>query len=527
MNLGSACVERNAWRIPNRPAIIDGVRGTTCTYAELNAQVNSMANALQSLGVQKGDRVALYLKNIPEFIVAFFANCKIGAISVPFNIMLKKMEIEYMLNNSEAKVLVGLAAETDENIMPILDRLPSLEKIVSVDGLAGKGSNPMVLDYQELLARHSPEYVALDVDDSHGVALLYTSGTTGRPKGALATHGGWLSQASMNASHVVPMTEEDLVLTGAPFFHVYVVITVLPTLYAGATVVTLQRFFPKDTLELITKHKVTHFMGTPTMWAYLIEEFLTNKDLYNTSSLWLGQCAGAALAEDLAKQIEDVFKVGLVECYGATESSATVTHTRFGHLQPGCPGWPGPGWEVKIVDPIGKEVAVGEIGELWCKGPGIIREYWRDPEMTAVKIHDGWWKSGDLAYVKGGNHTDCSLYIVDRKDDMLVCGGYNIYPSEVENYLAQNTKILQSVVIGVPDKVKGEIPKAFLVLAPGESATEQEIIQWAKNNMAAYKVPRQVVFTTMDDLPKTATGKILKRELKRLEIEKMKETKAL
>lgn len=523
MNLCQQCLEQNARRLPNRPAVIDGVHGITYTYAELNAQVNSMANALQSLGIAKGDRVALYLRNVPEFIVAFLAITKVGAISVPFNIMLRKMEIEYILNHSGARILFGMTGETEENVLPIWSsRLPSLEKIISVQGVAGGGTNPNVSVFEDLISQHNPEFTAVDLDENDGLSLLYTSGTTGTPKGALATHASWLAQAITNASHVVPMTEEDSVLTGAPFFHVYVVFTVLPTLYAGATVVTMQRFFPKDALELITKYKVTHFMGTPTMWAYLIEEYLKNPERYDVSSFWFGQCAGALLPSDLAKQIEEVFGIGLVECYGSTETSSTVTHTRFNHFVHGTPGWPAPGWEIKIVDDDGNEVPHGEIGELWCKGPGVIREYWNDPAVTATKIRDGWWKSGDLGYVKGDNHADSLLYIVDRKDDMLVCGGYNIYPSEVESYLTNNPKVLQAVVIGIPDKMRGEIPKAFLVMAPGQTATEEEIIHWAKNNMAAYKAPRQVAFTTMDDLPKTATGKILKRELKRMEIEKSK-----
>lgn len=517
--MGHECVERSARRVPNRLAVIDGSRDRTYTYAQLDAEVNSMANALESLGVRKGDRVAIYVRNTPEFIVAFMASCKIGAIAVPFNIMLKRMEIDYILNHCEAKILFGMADETSENILPILNDLPSLEKIISVQGAAGGNPSEKVLVYEDLIAQNAPDFNAVEMAEDDPVSLLYTSGTTGRPKGALATHANWLSQTVMSAYQIVPMTDEDLVLTGGPFFHVYLVIAVLPTLYVGATVVTLERFFPKAALELITKHKVTHFMGTPTMWTYMIEEYFTNKDRYDVSSLWQGQSAGAPLAAELGKRIEEVFGIGLVECYGATECSSTVTNTRFGHLTPGFPGWPPPGWEIKIVDKDGKELPNGEIGELWCKGPGVIKEYWKDPEMTAVKMQDGWWKSGDVAYIKEGDHTDGLLYIVDRLDDMVVCGGYNIYPTEVESYLVQNPKILQAVVIGVADQVKGQIPKAFIVLAPGETATEEEIIQWAKGNMAAYKVPRQVVLTTIDDLPKTASGKILKRELRRMETE--------
>jgi long-chain acyl-CoA synthetase len=517
MNLGYECIERNAGRVPNRLAIIDGKTGGSMTYAQLDAKVNQMANALSSLGVQKGDRVALYLRNIPEFVVIFLANCKIGAISVPFNIMLRQLEIEYIINDSEAKILFGMPEETAANVLPILDRLSSLEKVVVVgEGISGEAAGRFVT-YDELFSDASDQYTALDLDPDDPVSLLYTSGTTGRPKGALATHFNWYSQTWLSAYQIVPMTDEDLVLTGGPFFHVYLVIAVLPTLYVGATVVTLDRYFPKDALELITRYKVTHFMGTPTMWTYLIDEYKSKPDQYDISHLWQGQSAGAPLPGELGKRIQNTFGIGLVECYGATECSSTVTNTRFGHLSPGSPGWPPPGWEIKIMGDNGEELANGEVGELWCKGPGVIKEYWRDPEMNKAKFQDGWWKSGDLAYMEGGGHTDGLLYVVDRKDDMIVCGGYNIYPSEVESYLAENPKILQSVVIGVPDEAKGHIPKAFVVLEPGQQADEEEIISWSKSVMAAYKAPRKVVFTTIDDLPKTASGKILKRELRAME----------
>ena len=519
MNLSYECVERNAERIPNRLAIIDGASGVTMTYSQMNSQVNSIANGLLAMGVQKNDRVAIYLRNIPEFLTAFMAIAKIGAIAVPFNIMLKKIEIEYIMNHSESRIMFGMAEETSENVTPILDKLPKLEKVIVVRGQKPGSLHPKETPFEKLL-EYDDRFKAVDVDPDDGLSILYTSGTTGKPKGALATHQSWLSQAILNAGQVVPMSEEDLIITGAPLFHVYVVLTALPTLWTGACFVTLERFFPTNALELITKYKMTHFMGTPTMWAYMIEEYLKNQDKYDVSTLRLGQAAGSSFPAELGRQVEDVFKINLIECYGSTESSSTVTHTRYGHFVPGTSGWPAQGWAIKIVDFEGNEVDNGEIGELWIKGPGVLRKYWNDPENTTTKIKDGWWKSGDLAYVRGDSNTDCLLYLVDRKDDMLVCGGYNIYPSEVENYLAQNPKILQSVVIGIPDALKGEIPKAFVVLAPGQSATEEEMIRWSKDNMAAYKAPRIFEFTTMDELPKTATGKILKRELKRMETEK-------
>lgn len=517
MNLAYYCVERNVLRIPDRKAVIDGITGETFTYTELDRKINAMANALKSLGVQKGDRVAIYLPNIPEFIVAFFANAKLGAITVPFNIMFKKLEIEYILNNSGAKCLFGASQQTAESIIPIWDQLPSLEHIISVGKMPDDVKADRVHEFHDLQSSHSPDFSTVDLDVNEPVSLLYTSGTTGRPKGALATHANWHAMARIHARQVVIMTDDDIVLIGYPFFHVALVIGVLPTLYAGATVLTMTRFFPNAALEMISRYQVSHFMGAPTMWTYMIEEYLKNKDQYDLSTLWQGQSAGGPLSAELCKRIQDVFGIGIVECYGATECSSTVTHTRFRHPTPGSPGWTTPEWEIKITDEQGNELPNGEVGELWCRGPGVIREYWNDPEMTANKIVDGWWRSGDLAYIEKGGHTDGQLYVVDRKDDMVVCGGYNIYPTEVEGYLVTHPKVLQAIVIGVPDKVKGQIPKAYIVLEPGKKATEEEIIAFSKGCMAAYKAPRKVAFVKVEDLPQTASGKILKRELRAME----------
>ncbi len=520
MNLATKVLERNARRIPHHIAVIDGQNDKATTYQELNHKVNRTADALTSLGVRRGDRVGIYLRNIPEFIVVFLANCKIGAISVPCNIMLRRIELEYALNNSQVKVVFGMAAEVAENLLPIVDSIPSLEKIVTVRGNA---SSSIAVEFEPLLSDRNRDFQAVDLDENDPISLLYTSGATGRPKGALASHFNWFSQTKASAERIVPMKEGSVVLTGGAFFHVYLVIAVLPVLYAGATVVTLTRFYPEEALELIAKHRVSHFMGTPTMWVYMIEKYLQNTDNYDTSSLKLGQSAGAPLAADLGARIEKVFELGLVECYGATECSSTVTHTRFGSYIPGYPGWPQPGWEVKIVGKIGRELPKGQVGELWCKGPGVINKYWKDPLATKKSFADGWWKSGDLAYIEASGPAAGTVHIVDRKDDMIVCGGYNIYPSEVQSYLTGHPKILQAIVVGVPDEVKVEIPKAFIVLKPGQQATEKEIITWAKSIMAAYKAPRKVEFVSMDDLPQTATGKILKRELRSLETKKMED----
>jgi long-chain acyl-CoA synthetase len=518
MNLAHECLEKPARRLPDHTAVIDGVTGDRITYRALNERVDRLANALCALGVEPGDRVALYLPNVPEFIVAFFASAKLGAITVPMNIMYKRMELAYILENSEARFVIGAAAEVSENLAPIADTLPALQKVITVRIEADDTAAPGTLDLHDLIEEHPGSRAALDLDPDDAIALMYTSGTTGNPKGALASHRNWLSQTELSAYQIVPMTDEDVVLTGGPFFHIYLVIAVLDTLMVGGTVVAARRFFPDRALALITEHRVTHFMGTPTMWTYLIDELLKNRDRYDVSSLWQGQSAGAPLPAELARRIEATFGIGLVECYGSTECASTVTNTRFGHLTPGCPGRPPPGWEIMITDDSGKPLENGEVGELWCRGPGVIREYWRDPALTKSRIVDGWWRSGDLGYIEGGGKTDGLLHIVDRKDDMILCGGYNIYPTEVEGYLMRHPALLLAVVVGIPDPVKGQIPKAFCVLRPGERCTEAELIAFGKENMAAYKVPRAVAFVTINDLPKTASGKILKRELRAWEL---------
>ncbi len=521
MNLAHDCLEKAAARIPNRPAVIDFETGKSWDYADLDRNVNAIANALVSMGVERGDRVAVYLPNIPQYIMVVLAIMKAGGIYTPFNIMNKRLEMEYGLNHCGAKVLFGSSGPTRENVIAIWEDLGSLEKIVLVEGIPAEIKSDTVLDFDNLLTGHSEEFTALDMAPDDPVSILYTSGTTGRPKGALASHRNWLSLSMISAYQIVPMTEEDKVVCGYPFFHVALVIAVLPTLYAGAAVVTIRRFDPVVALRAISKFSVTHFMGAPTMWTYLIDEYNRNRDKYDVASMWQGQSAGAALPAETCKRIEDTFGIGIVECYGATECSSTVTHTRFRHPTPGSAGWPTPEWQIKIIDDDGRTLPNGEIGELCCKGPGVVKEYWNDPEMSAARLVDGWWHSGDLARIEDGGSTEGQLFLVDRKDDMVVCGGYNIYPVEVENFITEHPKVLQAIVVGLPDEVKGQIPKAFIVPDEGQEVTAEELEAFCRNCMAVYKVPRIFEFVDLAYLPKTASGKVLKREIRRLETEKM------
>ncbi len=521
MNLVHECLERNALRIANRTALISSDGATSYTYRELNKRVNSLANALISMGIKKGDRVAVYLPNIPEYLISVLGIIKTGAIYVPFNIMNKRQEIDYLANHCGARIIIASTEPARANLLPILDQLPAVEKVILVEDVPESLKSESVYDFDELLPQHSDEFSAVDVEPTDIVSILYTSGTTGRPKGAAATHQNWLSLTAMSAYQIVPMTDEDVVMGGFPFFHVGLVIAVLPVFYVGGCVVAMRRFAADTTLRAVTELKITHFMGAPTMWTYLVDEYERNKSQYDVSSLWLGQSAGAALPAEMGRRVQETFSLGLIECYGATECSSSVTHTRLNHWTPGSAGWPTPGWQIKIIDDDGNILPNGEVGELCCKGPGVIPMYWNDPEKSATSLIDGWWHSGDMAMIKDGGPTEGHLYIVDRKDDMVLCGGYNIYPVEVESYIIQHPKVLQAIVIGIPDQLKGQIPKAFIVLEAGATATVEEIREFCREQMANYKVPRVFEFVDLEDIPKTPSGKVLKRELRLMEEEKM------
>jgi long-chain acyl-CoA synthetase len=521
MNLAHECLEKTAARVGTRTAMVACDTGETLSYLQFNSRVNSIANALVAMGIRKGDRVAIYLPNIPQFLISVLAIMKTGAVYVPFNIMNKRQEIEYVANNCGARILIAATEPAQANVLPILSKLPSVEKVILVEDVPENLKSDTVFDFDEVLAAHSDEFSAVDMAPEDPISILYTSGTTGRPKGAVASHQNWTALTTISAYQVVPMTDDDVVLGGFPYFHVGIVIAVLPVFLVGGTAAVLTRFAAPDALQAITKYGITHFMGAPTMWTYLVDEYDRNKSQYDVSSLRQGQCAGALLPPETGRRIQSTFGIGLIECYGATECSSTVTHTRFGHWTPGSAGWPTPGWEIKIIDDDGNVLPNGEIGELCCKGPGVVSEYWNDPEKTAKTLVDGWWHSGDLAMMKGGGSTMGHLHMVDRKDDMILCGGYNIYPLEVENYITQHPKVLLALVIGISDKVKGQIPKAFIVLEAGETATAEEIKTYCRENLSAYKIPRSFEIVDLEDIPKNPSGKVLKRELRRIEEEKM------
>lgn len=500
MNLAQI-IERNVGRIPHWTAVIS--ERTIYTWEEFNRQVNKMGNALKKLGVCKGDRVAICLPNSPEYLVTYFGIVKIGAVAVPFNVMFKSAEIKYIVNNSEAKLLISLDGETINKVLEIRNEIPLLEKII----LVGESCLNDVISYQQILEGESVELSVIDCAPDDVVTILYTSGTTGQPKGAMLTHRNFHENAKLNACYVLMVSDQDRFLTGTPFCHIFFVLTVLGPMYKGAAVVTMPRFFPDKALELISKYKVTHFAGVPTMYIYMLQAYLENPQQYNLLAWRFAQSAGAAMPAEYIPKIVQTFRVGFCECYGSTETSSTCTYGRLEHGKAGSIGLPADTWQVILTDSQNNPTVPGEVGEIVVKGPGLFKGYWKMPEATSEALIEGWFHTGDLGRVD----EDGNFYIVDRKKDMLICGGYNVYPREVEEVLYSHPSVLEVAVIGVEDEVKGEIPKAFITLRPGSQALEIEIITYCKERMAAYKVPRVVEFPF--ELPKNASGKILKRAL--------------
>ncbi|NLY91881.1 MAG: acyl--CoA ligase, partial [Firmicutes bacterium] len=435
MNLVTV-LEDNARLFAESTALIDSSAGQTITYRELLNRVNAVAAGLASLGVKKGDRVALYLPNGSEFIISFFAVLKLGAIAVPFNIQLKQYEIEQLIKHSQPKVMIGRQEETDAEVIPVLQGLPSEPKIVKVGSKTGSGE----IGFADLLDQEPLSGTACPADDEYA-AIYYTSGTTGVMKGALLTHHNLAAVAKINGHYLLGLNDQDRVLGVSPYSHVYFLQVVLGPLSVGAAVVTLERPSPILALEAIEKYRVTHVSTVPTMFRYLLRHYQDKK--YDVESWRIAGSAATNVPLSLVNEVKETFQVDFFDTYGCTETSSTITYTRLRHYQPGSVGLPAHGVNVKFVDDDAQEVPVGQIGEIIVKSPGVFAGYWRDPDKTRESFTaDGWFKTGDLGYQDEQGY----IYIVGRKKDVVVSGGYNIYPWEVERLLLSHPQVAEAAV---------------------------------------------------------------------------------
>ncbi|MFB6837007.1 long-chain fatty acid--CoA ligase [Streptomyces sp. NPDC056361] len=488
-NLAGFLVE-TARRQPERPALRLGER--VVSYAELDEHSARFAGLLRAEGVQPGDRVALMLPNVPEFVVLYYGVLRAGAVVVPMNPLLKTRETEYHLADSGAVWLFEWHQAPGEG----------------AKGAAAAGVRHTAVEPTELaatLAAHEPLPEVAGTDGEDMAVLLYTSGTTGRPKGAVLTHAGLRHNTEVNSIQIQRMTPEDVVVGCLPLFHIFgQICTMSAAVRSGASLVLIPRFDPQTVLDAITRERATVFEGVPTMYAALLQ----HPSDTDVSTLRMCISGGASLPVGILHGFEQRFGCPVLEGFGMSETSPVVS---FNHpdrpRKAGSIGTPIRDVEVRLLDDKGQDVAPGEIGELAVRGPNVMKGYWNRPEETAAAIPDGWLRSGDLAQVD----EDGYLYIVDRKKDMIIRGGYNVYPREIEEVLHEHPAVALAAVLGIPHPELGEQVAAMVVLRPAAQATPYELRQYVKERVAAYKYPRHVL--VVDKLPLGPSGKILKREI--------------
>lgn len=481
-------------------AVIEGEK--SLSYAQLATRIDRLANALRALGVVKGSRVAYLGNNHSAFLETLFACGGIGAIFVPLNTRLSPRELNYALADSGSTVLIN-PVSLDDLALAAMDEGPVEHHLVLEDEPGADSA------YERALAAADSGYVDAAVDHEDPAIILYTSGTTGRPKGAVLTHGN-MTWNSLNVLVDYDVTSDAKALMIAPMFHVASLgMGALPTLLKGGTLVLQDRFEPSSVLAAIERHSITSLSGVPTTYQMLAEH--ADWATTDISSLRMLTCGGSAVPMRVLEAYE-ARGLGFSGGYGMTETAPGTTSLQAerSRSKAGSAGLPHFFTDVKIVDPSGAELPAGEAGEILISGPNVIKEYWQLPEASeAAFINGNWFRSGDMGYLDDEGF----LYISDRLKDMIISGGENIYPAEVEQAIMELEGVASVAVIGVPDEKWGEVPRAVVVPVQGMSITEFEIKEHLAGRLAKYKIPRTVVLT--DDFPRTASGKIRKTDLRK------------
>ncbi len=483
---------RTAEHYGDRPAIkLDDL---VLTYSELQDGARRVAALLKSKGVKSGDRVGLVLPNVPSFPVLFYGALAIGAVVVPMNPLLKGREVKYYLEDSGASIVFAwrdMAAEAAKGASEV-----------------GIECVEVGLDFAKVLGQHDPDEQVVDRNDDDTVVLLYTSGTTGQPKGAELTHHSMNTNAATSAETLVQLTEHDVVMGCLPLFHVFGLTCGLnASILKGSCLTLIPRFDAEKALEIVGRDHVTVFEGVPTMYAGMLHA--VSADKADMSSLRTCISGGSAMPVEVMKNFEKKFDCIVLEGYGLSETSPVASFNQPGkERKPGSIGTEVRGVQMKVVGDDDEDVAQGEVGEIVIKGENVMKGYWGRAEDTAGAIKDGWFHTGDLAKID----EDGYYFIVDRKKDLIIRGGYNVYPREVEEALYEHASVAEVAVIGIPHDSLGEEVGAAVALKPGEKVSEKDLQAFAKERLAAYKYPRAV--WVVDELPKGPTGKILRREVR-------------
>jgi long-chain acyl-CoA synthetase len=512
----SILLEQSAKRYPHHKAMT--FMDTSLTYAQLNGAASQIANGLRAKGIQPGDKVALSCFNLPYFPMIYYGILKAGAAVVPLSVLLKEDEIQYHLADSEAKAYFCFVGTPE---LPMVQM--GYAGFQKADGcehffvITPKSTDPSPIEgtatLGNLMAGQLPVCESAQTAADDTAVVIYTSGTTGRPKGAELSHSNLFSN-TVACADLFKFTPQDTSLIVLPMFHIFAMTCVMNAgIYRGAHAILLPKFDAEAVFGLMQKHSITIFAGVPTMYWGLLN-YKDDSGQFDfvkiAQTLRMAVSGGAALPVQVLEDFKKRFGVDIVEGYGMSEGSPVVT---FNQLEVGCkPGSIGtPIWgvDVRLVDENGNDVPRGEKGELIYRGPNVMKGYYKKPEANAQTLKNGWLYSGDVAV----QDEDGFYFIVDRTKDMIIRGGFNVYPREVEEVMIQHEAVSLVAVIGVPHQEMGEEIKACVVLKAGQSIDAQSLIEWTKSKIAAYKYPRIIEF--MDALPMSATGKILKKELRK------------
>jgi acyl-CoA synthetase (AMP-forming)/AMP-acid ligase II len=493
-----ALLERRAEATPDKNFLFSEADGRRYTYAEFDAAVNRAARMLSTHGIRKGDAVSLLMPNGVEYIIAYFACFKLGALAGPVNSLLKAEELTYVIANSEARALL-VSSEFQPRVESLRNDLPDLQHVIVFD------------DEAQATTRFTEGALPdASIGEQDEAIIIYTSGTTGKPKGCLLTHGNVVANARQ-ITEWLDFTGRDCLLTMMPLFHMNAVsVTTMAPLYAGASTVISPKFSASRFWQIISDYEVTSFGSVATMLSMLLSNYPDGVPAnLKTEQLRFAMCGSAPVPAEVMKKFEETFNCLVIEGYGLSESTCRSSfNPPDERRRPGSCGM-AIGNEMKVFDETDREVADGELGEIVLRGENILKGYYKNPEATAQAFRGGWFHTGDIGY----RDADGFFYIVDRKSDMIIRGGENIYPREIDEALYKHPAVAAAASIGVPDPLYGEEVAAFIVLKEGGQVTEEEIIAFCREHLADYKCPKSVRFVT--DIPKGPTGKLLKRELAR------------
>lgn len=493
---------RTARKYPQRQAVVS--EEGAFTYRKLDERVNRLAAAWMDLGVTRGDRVAVLMQNSVRAIESYYAAHKCGAVVVPVNIRLSPKEVKYILEHSEARVLV-YDKTFEEPVRALREERTGIERWI----VAGGAGWDDVLEYEELLRAGRPGEPLVPVCDDDVCYIAYTAGTTGRPKGAMITHKNAAMTAMISVANF-RIGPEDRYFVAPPLFHVAGFGAVNICFQVGATVLLKRSFDVREILRFMASEKATLAVLVPVMWSLILKDPELSR--FDLRSLRLGLSGGAVLPIEIKRKVREVFPncAGIVDIFGQTEAAPTCAlFPEEDRRKPGSVGRPLPHIEVRVVGEDGREVKTAEVGEIQYRGPTTFLGYYKDEDRTREAFADGWFRSGDLVRMD----EEGFVYVVDRKNDTIVTGGENVHPAEVERVLCGHPKILEAAVVGIPHDKWGEAVHAFIVCEPGETLSLEELVAYCRPHLAGYKIPRS--FDIVPELPRNAAGKVLRRELRR------------